>query len=261
MSKPFSWTIFTGLLVMIAGAVGVWSIIQHNLPSPFDNPDAGAQSGSFLPIIAPANASVSGGKSGATAVSAPTLATGSTPTATSSSQPTQTPAVGLTPERIVIPIIHLDAPIVPVNYKQITYDGKVYDQWVAPNQFSAGWQDTSALLGLPGNTVLNGHHNEYGKVFKDLVTLNVGDEIDLYSGNQVFRYQVEAKMLLPEREATLAVRLQNARWIAPSTDERITLVTCWPANSNTHRVIVVAVPINSSTNSSTGASNPGLPQQ
>ena len=29
----------------------------------------------------------------------------------------------------------------------------------------------------------------------------------------------------------------------PTTDERITLITCWPYTSNTHRLIIVAKPI------------------
>lgn len=42
--------------------------------------------------------------------------------------------------------------------------------------------------------------------------------------------------------AAVDVRMDNARWILPSTDERLTLVTCWPAKSNTHRLIIVASP-------------------
>jgi len=38
------------------------------------------------------------------------------------------------------------------------------------------------------------------------------------------------------------VRQENARWIAPTDDERLTLVTCWPYTNNTHRVVVVAKP-------------------
>jgi len=75
------------------------------------------------------------------------------------------------------------------------------------------------------------------------VRLDIGDVIIIYSGSQEFRYQVAAKMLLPERYRPLSTRMENARWIAPSTDERITLITCWPADSNTHRVVVVAFPI------------------
>ena len=151
----------------------------------------------------------------------------------------------MTPDRLVIPVINLDAPILPVNYKTITVSSKVYYQWLAPDEYAVGWQDSSALLGVPGNTVLNGHHNAYGKVFKDLVKLEIGDVISVYSGLQEFRYQVVLKMLLPERFTPLETRLENARWIEPSADQRITLVTCWPADSNTHRVVIVAFPIES----------------
>jgi sortase A len=41
----------------------------------------------------------------------------------------------------------------------------------------------------------------------------------------------------------LEVRLANAEWIKATEDERITLITCWPYESNTHRVVVVAVPV------------------
>ena len=40
-----------------------------------------------------------------------------------------------------------------------------------------------------------------------------------------------------------AVRRANAQWIAPTDDERLTLVTCWPYISNTHRLIIVAKPV------------------
>jgi sortase A len=39
-----------------------------------------------------------------------------------------------------------------------------------------------------------------------------------------------------------AVRLENAKWIGPFNEERLTLITCWPFNSNTHRLIVIAKP-------------------
>ena len=38
-------------------------------------------------------------------------------------------------------------------------------------------------------------------------------------------------------------RLQNARWIAATADERLTLVTCWPNTTNSHRLIIVAEPV------------------
>lgn len=147
------------------------------------------------------------------------------------------------PERIVISKISLDAPIVDAMVKKTYLAAEEYEQWLAPDEFAAGWHTTSAKLGEVGNTVLNGHHNVHGMVFKDLVKLETGDEIIVYGGGHEFRYEIVNKMILPERDVTAEVRLENARWIMHSTDERLTLVTCWPYESNTHRLVIVARPI------------------
>lgn len=240
MRKLNNWKILAGILLIMGGVVIVWVTIRKNLPSPFDIASASGGSDYFLPLIAPASGGDISGS--ATRAGAPTVDAGEsfTPEATPQARP-----VGMTPDRMAIPVINLDTPILPVNYKTITVSDKVYYQWLAPDEYAVGWQDSSALLGVPGNTVLNGHHNAYGQVFKDLVKLEIGDVISVYSGAQEFRYRVVAKMLLPERFTPLETRLENARWIEPSADQRITLVTCWPADSNTHRVIIVAFPIES----------------
>ena len=91
--------------------------------------------------------------------------------------------------------------------------------------------------------MLNGHHNIKGMVFRNLYQVEAGDTIEVYSGEQVFKYVVVHTDILPERNQPIDVRLSNAEWIKETEDERITLITCWPWESNTHRVIVVAVPI------------------
>ena len=48
--------------------------------------------------------------------------------------------------------------------------------------------------------------------------------------------------LLEEKGMPEEVRRSNAQWIAPTDDERVTLVTCWPYTSNTHRLVIVAKP-------------------
>ncbi len=149
----------------------------------------------------------------------------------------------LVPNRIIIPAIHLDAPVIPAYYQLVQIDGQVYQQWDAPPGFAAGWQSPSAFLGEPGNTVLNGHHNIFGSVFGHLVDLSVGDSIQIYSGAWVFTYQITNKMILQERGQDVSVRLQHASWLLPTTDQRLTLVTCWPPDNNTHRVIIVAAPV------------------
>lgn len=157
---------------------------------------------------------------------------------------TATPeAAPLTPDRIVIPSIQVDAPVVPSGYRLLDYYGQVYQQWEAPTDYAAGWQLSSPGIGVPGNTVLNGHHNVYGSVFGRLADLPEGDMIQIYSGGTLIQYEIANKMILPEEGQSLDVRLDNARWLQPTDDERLTLVTCWPPNGNSHRLIIVARPV------------------
>lgn len=150
------------------------------------------------------------------------------------------------PVRISIPTINLNADIINASNKEIIQGDKTYYQWTAPNEFAVGWHFNSAFLGVPGNTVLIGHHNVFGKVFENLDKLISGDKIFVYGNDlQVYEYVVTNTMILPERDVSFEERLENARWIMPSEDERITLVTCWPYFSNTHRLIIVARPVGS----------------
>ena len=156
------------------------------------------------------------------------------------------PVVQLSPEvpvRIVIPSIGLDAPIVPAPVEFEKIAGKEFLQWFVPDEFASGWHTTSAMLGETGNTVLNGHHNAFGEVFVSLVDLNEGDFIWIESAQSLFKYQITNKMILSEKYEQLDVRMNNAQWILPSIDERLTLISCWPYETNTHRLIVVARPM------------------
>lgn len=143
------------------------------------------------------------------------------------------------PTRIVISAIDLDAPVIPVGLHQV--DGNL--TWDVPNYFAAGWLQKSAVLGQAGNTVLDGHHNILGKVFARLKDLKQGDQIQVFAGDLSFLYVVTGLHNLPERDQPMDVRIDNAKWIQTTTDERLTLVTCWPPDNNTNRLIIVAQPI------------------
>ena len=231
-----------GIIVALSGAVSGMFLAPQPTLSPFDQTDDVIQPDQALvPHIAPtidpdvANLKI------LTQVAA--QAASALDPATLVPAPTEVVAAALDPDRLVIPSIQLDAQIVPAEIRTVAYLGKNYPQWKVPNFFAAGWAPSSAALGTSGNTVLFGHHNEYGLVFAHLVDLKAGDLIVVYSGGRKFSYAVALKMILPERNQPVDVRLENARWILPSTDERLTLLTCWPALSNTHRLIIVAIPI------------------
>jgi LPXTG-site transpeptidase (sortase) family protein len=144
------------------------------------------------------------------------------------------------PTRVVIPSIQLDAPVLPAVPGLREYGDQLVRVWDVPAGFQAGWHSDSAPLGVRGNVVFNGHHNVYGQVFGQLIDVNVGDEIIIYGEGRIFRYQVTETLLVPERDQPLEVRLANSQYIQPTGDYRLTLVTCWPYETNTHRLIVIA---------------------
>lgn len=159
-----------------------------------------------------------------------------------------TPEPYAKPLWIYIEEIALEAPIIPSQAIKVEIEekGEVYEfiQWEAPNEEAVGWHANSARLGEVGNTVLNGHHNAHGRVFRNLAYLQEGDYIQIYGDNgEWYTYIVANKMVLPEWNVTLEQRMENAAWILPSDDERLTLITCWPEQSNSHRLIIVARPV------------------
>ena len=153
------------------------------------------------------------------------------------------PAEDRTPTRLVIPAIGLDAPVDPVGWHVETDNGQPANVWDAPDYFAAGWLKTSAPLGMPGNTVLDGHNNIEGEVFRSLANIQIGDTITVYTTSQGHVYRVSQKLILKEIGQPLEVRLANAQYISPTADERLTLVTCWPPTGNSHRLIIVAQPV------------------
>ena len=152
---------------------------------------------------------------------------------------------GPPPDRIYIPRLNRDLPVEAVGMVPSVVAPGIYE-WGVPDHRAAGWLNTSASFGAPGNTVLDGHHNIKGEAFRDLWTLQSGDEIILYAGGQSRPYLIREVLILPEKNQPLETRLANAQYIQPTADERLTMITCWPYESNTHRVVIVAFPKTSS---------------
>jgi sortase A len=153
-----------------------------------------------------------------------------------------TPIQHFAPIRLIIPVINLDVPIVAMGWSVVNNRGQQVSEWDVPNWRAAGWLNFSALVGERGNTVLEGHQDIDGRVFENLDQLKGGDEIQVQAGSEIHKYVVVVRTIVPEKNQPPEVRRENARWIARSNDERLTLVTCWPRNDNTHRLILVALP-------------------
>lgn len=143
------------------------------------------------------------------------------------------------PSELAIPSINLKTPVVPIGWRKVEPSGEMV--WDEPGT-AAGWLDSSALPGEGSNVVLTGHHNIRGKVFRYLVNVAPGDAVYLTAGNITYHYLVRERFIIPEKQVSVGQKEQNALWIAPTIDERLTIVTCWPQRDNTHRLIVIAVP-------------------
>lgn len=146
------------------------------------------------------------------------------------------------PDRIVIPAIQVDDDVAPVGWTHVFNGEEKANVWETAN-YAAGFHTTSALPGQLGNAVISGHNNIQGSVFRDLHLLKPGARVYLYSGGDRRAYEVETSFVVAEADAPEEQRLANARWIESTPDERLTLVSCYPPWSNTHRSIVVAKPV------------------
>jgi len=202
-------------------------------------------------------------RSAGTAPPLPTATPGSTasPTAIASSTPPH-PEPG-PPVRIVIPELNIDVPVVEMGWQVVkTADGP-QSEWVIPKN-EAGHHINSASLGESGNIVISGHNNIYGRVFEPISQAwdddnrtpidDVTDSSDILNGRlvklynsagQEFDYTITAFYRLKDTGVSLTQRIDNARFMQPTVDPQLTLVTCWPPWNNTHRLIVIARPAGS----------------
>jgi sortase A len=207
---------------VIAGRNGLPTLVPTFTPVA-----TGMPSTPFVPALPPAD--ISAPQAGATAA-APA------PTAPPDRPPATSP-----PTRLVIPSINLDIPILSVGTKTTQSGGQIRTVWAdVPN--AGAFHETSAYPGNPGNTVINGHRDILGAVFRHLDRVVVGDKITLYVGDVAYPYQVVEILVVPEVFASASQRAENQRLIGYMPEERLTLITCTPVVLATHRLLVIAWP-------------------
>ena len=131
------------------------------------------------------------------------------------------------PTRIVIQSIGIDALVSTVGY---TFQAGVLEYDVPRRE--AGHYVDSAGPGERGNVVIAGHvANRGGKaVFKQLPEVRAGDVVEVYRGDEVFRYSVtEIKVVAAEATSVMG----------QTQDARLTLITCFPERDYPHRLVVI----------------------
>ncbi len=141
----------------------------------------------------------------------------------------------ITATRLVVPKAKVDSKINPVYVKNGAWE--VAD-------FAVGWLYGTVQPGQMGNSVFAGHNNYRGEVFRYLENLKSGDTFTIYtSDNVAHNYKISEIDLVPEKNMSEQLRLANAHYMDPTTDERVTLISCWPYVQYTHRIIVIGKPL------------------
>lgn len=171
-----------------------------------------------------------------------TAAAGVTEQMFQSTEPLAPDAAGR-PLSFAAPALNLQIPITEMGWQVTEVNGKRKATWEVP-QDSAGWHLNSAQPGTAGNLILSGHHLLGAAVFAPIARgeMTVGMQL-LITDDQgrTFLYQVrEVSNPLPALGASAAEQQQATAYLAPSTSAILTLVTGWPAFSDTHYVFVVA---------------------
>jgi sortase A len=138
--------------------------------------------------------------------------------------PTLTPSDVLPPERLRIPRIELDRPVVLSFNEQL------------PRFPGVGWLFGSAVPGAQGNMVLFGHLGGQNGVFQRLHELALGDELIVTTQQGDLHYLVER---------TFETTPDDVSVLLPGDGATATLITCsgpWDAvqQTNERRLIVVA---------------------
>jgi sortase A len=140
--------------------------------------------------------------------------------------------------------------IVRITSPNIKLDTGAYEVYINRKQnvwevadYAAGHNYDSKNPGEGGNIVLSGHNNWRGEVFRYLEFLKPGDLIQVWTlDGKEYHYRVTDIKKLKETGVSMAQRLKNASVMYPTDHEQLTLITCWPYTTYTHRLIVIAVP-------------------
>jgi len=120
--------------------------------------------------------------------------------------------------RLQIPAIGVDAPVV---------QGDGWDQL----KKGVGQHIGSDNPGQAGNVVLSGHDDIFGEIFRDLINLQPGDQVILYTAQHQYIYVVTGSQIVEPIQVEV---------MAATSDPTVTLISCYPYLIDNKRIIVSA---------------------
>jgi len=246
--KRFSPTFLIGNLLIVGGlllllGIGGWYAIQTYTNNQFEQEFAAKGGQLPTPVAAVANNDLP------------------TPTAEPTTPPPRLPSSpsiadwanvvkqqgqNSPPVRLSIPSVGINSKVVPIDWKMIpSKGGGDKPEWQVAD-FAVGHHQGTANPGETGNVVLSGHVDYKGEVFKNLHNVSKGDEVIVYTQNGQFAYVVTDLVLVQEDGVSEAQKELNARYMDPTPDQTLTMITCWPYGIDNYRFIAIAKPYQSS---------------
>jgi sortase A len=140
-------------------------------------------------------------------------------------------------------VVRISSPDIKLNARVYEVYGTSEGLWEVAD-YAAGHHYNSKNPGEGGNVVLSGHNNFRGEVFRYLEFLKPGNTIKVTTlEGKEYTYRVETVEKLKEAGASMAQRLEHGKVMEDTPTEQLTLITCWPYTTYTHRLIVIAKPV------------------
>ena len=62
----------------------------------------------------------------------------------------------------------------------------------------------------------------------------------LFTEEQKFRYRIKEKVIIPYLGNETNADIELLSYAAPQKKEMVTIISCWPYTTNSHRIVVVA---------------------
>ena len=91
--------------------------------------------------------------------------------------------------------------------------------------------------------VISGHNNSMGShVFGRLDELAEGDTVTLWVDDTAHTYYISRRETVRTIAAAPEMLTRLQQLAGPAHTEQLTLITCWPNWTNTHRLIFIAEP-------------------
>ncbi len=157
--------------------------------------------------------------------------------------PTITPVPDNSPPiHLNIPSVGIDADVVPVAWDMIpAKGGGIKPEWQVAD-YAVGHHAGSANPGQVGNVVLSGHVDYKGEVFRNLHEVKKGDLVTLYTEKGQYIYVISDLRIVQEEGVSAQQKRQNARFMDPTADATLTMITCYPYGIDDRRFIAIAKP-------------------